>query len=1078
MRPVTLDMTAFGSYVKLEEPVDFRKFEHSLYLITGDTGAGKTTIFDGIMYALYGVASGGETGKKGKQEKRDGTFRTPEMMHCDYVDRSVDSVVRLTFEHMGKTHTVERTIHFRKEQKTGEYKKAVQKAKFWEQDRPVMEKPETVTNRITELLGMNADQFRKIAVLAQGEFKRFLDADSETKNQILGDLFDNSAYVYFQDVIDRAGMKLEQYRQTEGLDRIKRAMEDFRLPEEISEEEKECCTAGHSRLEEILAVLVKRDSRRKKDLEERIRACQEQEKELHIQSGKAEEENRKLDELDEKERHLEELQERTAEMEQLKEQKNRISEAFYSISPAKQLYVLAEKAFDHADREIDRLERMLGELEQKTKKEEEAQKECEEEHRPVAARLEAEIRQIEKELPRYEDLEDRRRAQGKNHADTENAVKQRQEAENHRKRTESEIEKLDEKIKESDGIDVKAERLQREFENASDRLNQLTKEGGVRDQVNDICQQERKLLQEKKALGEITEQAGILGTVYHETYQAFINGQAGILAGELERELLEKKEAACPVCRTVFRGSPLHLFAEVTEEIPKQEEVDRTKAEFERRESQRQEQDKKVMGMEHVLYERKKRVMEKLKTLRPDCPDWETLSGSGYLERIVEEHEAAREEAHSACREAQAQREDLISWKKLLDEKREERKRQDQDLERCKRQEQNLKEERIRLSARIEELKKILRYPDKQTAEDQKRQWEREKEERLEKIQKAAESFRKTLKDYNETAGALETEQKRLPGLKEEKEKAAKSLEDKIRAGGFQNPDEVEDVLQAAGETGADIETWLASKDETIRHYKNDLDSTRNRIRELKKEMEGRKRLDLNQLNERIKNLEEERERLQRERSVCEKQYENHRNTAETVQKAGQALRKTESAWKRINSLADLAMGKRNAAGGKLSFDRYVMGDVFQEVLEMANRQLDIMSGGRYELIHERNAKNQNAKAGLEISVLDMTTGKQRPSSSLSGGESFFVSLSLALGLSDVVQNHAGGKQLDALFIDEGFGSLDSDVLDRALSVLNQLTEGRRLVGIISHVPRLKESIPQQIRVKNSEKGSSLRIIN
>lgn len=133
------------------------------------------------------------------------------------------------------------------------------------------------------------------------------------------------------------------------------------------------------------------------------------------------------------------------------------------------------------------------------------------------------------------------------------------------------------------------------------------------------------------------------------------------------------------------------------------------------------------------------------------------------------------------------------------------------------------------------------------------------------------------------------------------------------------------------------------------------------------------------------------------------------------------------------------------------------------------------MSNGKYELIHQPGADRRNAKAGLEVEILDMSTGKQRNSRSLSGGESFLVSLSLALGLSDVVQLHAGGKKLDALFIDEGFGSLDDSTLDTALDVLNQLTEGSCLVGIISHVGKLEESIPQKIRVKNSEHGSFLQ---
>lgn len=142
----------------------------------------------------------------------------------------------------------------------------------------------------------------------------------------------------------------------------------------------------------------------------------------------------------------------------------------------------------------------------------------------------------------------------------------------------------------------------------------------------------------------------------------------------------------------------------------------------------------------------------------------------------------------------------------------------------------------------------------------------------------------------------------------------------------------------------------------------------------------------------------------------------------------------------------------------------------------MANQRLNIMSGGKYELVHQLNSERKNSVAGLDIEVLDMNTGKSRPSATLSGGESFLASLSLALGLSDVVQSRAGGRKLDALFIDEGFGSLDDSTLDIALSVLGQLTEGNRLVGVISHVAKLEESIPQKIRVTNSKNGSALTV--
>jgi len=146
-------------------------------------------------------------------------------------------------------------------------------------------------------------------------------------------------------------------------------------------------------------------------------------------------------------------------------------------------------------------------------------------------------------------------------------------------------------------------------------------------------------------------------------------------------------------------------------------------------------------------------------------------------------------------------------------------------------------------------------------------------------------------------------------------------------------------------------------------------------------------------------------------------------------------------------------------------------------VIEKANIRLEIMSGGQYQLVHQAEAYRKNAKAGLDIEVLDRNTGIQRASGSLSGGESFIVSLALALGLSDVVQSYAGGQSLDTLFIDEGFGTLDDDVLDKAVQVLNSLSDdNQHLVGIISHVNRLEESIVQKIVVKNGQKGSSLHL--
>ena len=164
-----LTMKAFGSYGD-ETVLDYADLQEGLYLIRGETGAGKTTIFDAVMIALYGEASG---------ERRDFA-----MFHSDFVPKSVDSEVELEFEHKGGTHRVRRVQHFKNTHGTDEYVAVTPKATFWEDGKPVIERATAVTNRITELIGLTAAQFRQIVMLAQGDFRKFLDAKSDERGAI------------------------------------------------------------------------------------------------------------------------------------------------------------------------------------------------------------------------------------------------------------------------------------------------------------------------------------------------------------------------------------------------------------------------------------------------------------------------------------------------------------------------------------------------------------------------------------------------------------------------------------------------------------------------------------------------------------------------------------------------------------------------------------------------------------------------------------------------------------------------------------------------------------------------------
>ena len=199
MRPILLEMTAFGSYAE-KTTIPFREFDRGLFLIAGETGAGKTMIFDAIVFALYGCASGSD--------------REVLRMHCDRVSLSVDTVVKLVFSQDEREYTVTRSIHFSKKRGTSDqYGSGSQDADLKEPDGITVKGQEKVTARCAEILGMNAEQFRKIVMLAQGEFREFLKADSDKKNEILGRLFDNSSFVRYRDLLAGARDMLRSRRR-------------------------------------------------------------------------------------------------------------------------------------------------------------------------------------------------------------------------------------------------------------------------------------------------------------------------------------------------------------------------------------------------------------------------------------------------------------------------------------------------------------------------------------------------------------------------------------------------------------------------------------------------------------------------------------------------------------------------------------------------------------------------------------------------------------------------------------------------------------------------------------------------
>lgn len=245
-------------------------------------------------------------------------------------------------------------------------------------------------------------------------------------------------------------------------------------------------------------------------------------------------------------------------------------------------------------------------------------------------------------------------------------------------------------------------------------------------------------------------------------------------------------------------------------------------------------------------------------------------------------------------------------------------------------------------------------------------------------------------------------------------------------------------------------------------------------LKQLREQLRDKQRPDMGSLETQRRAVETEKNQASESWRKLDKRLSLLLKTRKKLQKAAADREELDRKYAVVGTLSDVANGQ---TGNKISLQRFVLSVLLDDVLIEASRRLSLMSKGRYQLLRKEDRAKGNKASGLELEVEDAYTGKLRPVATLSGGESFMAALSLALGLSDVVQAYAAGIRLDTLFIDEGFGSLDAESLDLAIRTLVDLQSAGRMVGIISHVAELKEQLPRRIDVLAGRAGSSIRVV-
>ena len=1054
MKPIKLEMTAFGSYAAFTE-VRFSELQ-GLYLITGDTGAGKTTIFDAIMFALYGCASG-----------RD---RTPEMMHSDLAPKSVDTKVRLIFLHDGKEYRVERKIHFARIRGAEEqYRKGDLDAELTEPDRAPTQKSDRVTARCTELLGLNADQFRKIVMLAQGEFREFLKADSKTKGEILRELFDSTPCVWLQDLLSGARDQLRQQRQA-GTDRLERLMrQEFQLPEG---EKPDDYLPGCPELAAHLRELTERETAAWQILADQTAAARTARDRLLTRRTEAVRINEDLDRLETYRKDLEALEAQAGTYGAREAAEHLLRKAYHGVMPAIRD---AQRSARERDAAKTALEQRRAEEAQRQEAYSQVLAQGAEDPQRKARRDEITglLAQADQRLGLFRDrkaaLAARDAADGRleeaKQAQTLLAARQAD--------REAARQALQAHLAPLEDAELTAARREHEAENARLRFLRLCGPDGILERRARLLRQQGVLAEQERRFLACTAEVLRAEERYDALYRRFIAGQAGLLADRLRSAVAEAGEGICPVCGSRVRPGELNRLAPLPQDTPQQAEVDRARDEFDALERKRADGRGKLDRMTAEQAAKQEGLLAELRQLCPEPEPLPALTDNAGFARLQEAFTAVDQRAAAALREAQAVQKRKEQLKRNLTEAETALDALRTQLEEAGRAVSDraaaleAEESRVRLlteqagdrpEAEVRAEAQALRQEQDALARELARH------EQAEKEAKAA---------LDTAAGRRGNAEQQLNQLEQTALAAAQAQTAALAAQGFADAAAVERALLPA--RGMDPELWLRQEQTALSDYRHNVEARRASVLELAERTEGRTRTDLEILNAEFQAAEEACDQQEQAARQAELQLEGHRRIRREAEACLKALAQTRSAWERLSRLADLAKGAVGD-GGRLSFERYVMGAMFREVLEMANRRLDVISGGRYELIHRVTAGDKRVQGGLDIEVLDLTTGKQRPSASLSGGEGFYTSLALALGMSDVVQLHAGGRRLDTLFIDEGFGTLSDDMLDRALEVLKQLSAGNRLIGVISHVDRLNASIGQKIVVKSGPKGSTAEI--
>ena len=1039
MRPLKLILTAFGPY-REREVIDFLELQdHRLFVISGNTGAGKTTIFDAICFALYGTASGED-----RAEIR--------MLRSQFADEAIHTSVELSFMVKDKHYRVLRQMKHRKGNNKGETGEKIELYELTAQGEvPAVDRfiIRDVDMKLASIMGLTKDQFSQIVMLPQGEFRKLLTSSTDNKEDILRKIFRTERFDQLEQIVGNQYKAMqEKFRQQQGsqINTILHIAEQLPLREDsmlaatFAQEQHNVFQVLEGLLEEQLYY----------EAEQQRLEAQKIIQAEHLSGAR-----RELQEAEQTNSKLHEHMQKQQEQLSLLEQQTHYEAVQIQIRRGEQaLFVSAYEArYDRACKQLQ--ERQLHCVQQKKQLVEIEQRAADvqlryakqEQKQLVRKQVELEIHELQQLLPIVQQYGQ--------------SQQQLIEAQQEEKRSSQTLQELDVFV-----LQGKEQRLQlQQLLQHVDDYGQLSLQ--LQSTMSEVEQQGKivsKMLEYTNELQQlegkkiaIREYAQLALQELQQQEQLWIEGQASELARHLHDGL------PCPVC-----GSEDHPHkAKPSVEMPTRAQIDVCKANQLKREQElllwQAQRSAKYELLEQQLTGLESSLQQELKAL---------LKGDAPVELQLQQRlENEQQQLRVSWKQFKDQHDQLRSKLELAEQQKQQSQLLEQELERKEQQRVQYQDKlqqavvhKATLSTKLEQLE--LRVPEDlrnvnslqlQLVEKQKLLATLENEWKLVVEEKA-----KVERLLAAATAQMEHTMQSLAGDEQELTSSDAEFKQKLVEAGFASQHQ----YSAAKLSRDELELMTSS----YTAYRDQLTRLATQLEWLEQTIAGKQIVDCIPLQAKLEQLQQQFEVLITMDSQTVHYLHEIKQYIIKLQSNNGQLQELEQS---LAITADLYTTIKGDNPLKLSFERYILIDYLEQIIEMANIRLASLSNGQFELRRSDRLETHGKQSGLGLDVYDAYTGQNRDVKTLSGGEKFNAALCLALGMTDVIQSHQGGVSIEMMFIDEGFGSLDEESLQKAIATLIDLQRAGRMIGVISHVQELKDALPACLEVSKNRDGHS-----